>query len=97
MEISKSNTSSKKRRRKKLSLHLINDTKHSFEYVNYILTNLLPMCNSLRAEQMSTLVHGTGECQVYIGFPPEIYIMHAQFQKAGLNVELRDYNKTKRK
>ncbi|MBC8298306.1 MAG: ATP-dependent Clp protease adaptor ClpS [Pelagibacterales bacterium] len=95
MEKSKSNTRTKKRRRKRLSLYLLNDEFNSFEYVINILTSLLPLCNKLRGEQIAMLTHATGECEVYTGFPPEIYILFAQFQKAKLNVQLRDYSKTK--
>ena len=47
------------------------------------------MCNTLRAEQMARLVHESGECHIHSGFPPEMYIIYAQLQKAGLTVKLK--------
>ena len=76
-----------------MSLYLINDDVNSFDYVIYILSKHLPMCNSLRAEQIAHLVHKSGECHIHTGFPPEIYIMYAQIQKAGLEVKLKINNK----
>jgi len=97
METSKSNIPSKRKRRKRLSLHLIDDDIHSFEYVNYMLTHLLPLCNTLRAEQLALITHNTGECQIYTGFAPEIYLVYAAFQKSGLDISLREYNNPKSK
>mgnify|MGYP001960209157 CR=1 FL=1 len=88
---SKSTGNIKKRqpRRKRMSLYLMNDDVNSFDNVIYILSNYLPMCNSLRAEQIARLVHKSGECHIHTGFPPEIYILYAQIQKAGLQVKLK--------
>ena len=79
-----------------MSLYLINDDVNSFDYVIYILSKHLPMCNSLRAQQIVLLTDGKGECQIYSGFAPEIYMLYANFQKVGFNVEIRQY-KPKRK
>lgn len=76
-----------------MTLHLLDDSKHSFEYVNYILTSLLPMCNKLRAEQLALITHNCGEAQIHNGFAPEIYLIYAHFQKAGLDVQIREYSK----
>ena len=97
METSKSTTPTPRKRRKRLSLYLLNDNHHSFQYVNNVLITLLPMCNTLRAEQIATLVHGTGECQIHSGFAPEIFIIYAKFRDSGLTIDLRDHTKTKRK
>ena len=67
----------------------MNDDHNSFEYVISTLTRFLPMCNSLRAEQIAHLVHKSGDCHIHTGFPPEIYILYAQIQKAGLTVQLK--------
>ena len=75
-----------------MSLYLMNDNENSFEHVIYILQKTLPMCNSLRAEQIARLVHESGECHIYSGFPPDIYMIYAQIRKSGLKVELK-YNK----
>ena len=76
-----------------MSLYLINDDVNSFDYVISVLTSTIPMCNTLRAEQIAMLVHEAGECHIHTGFPPEIYIMYAQIQKAGLEVKLKINNK----
>ena len=77
-------------------LYLMNDDQNSFDYVISILTSILPMCNTLRAEQIAILVDGAGECSVYSGFAPEIYLLYAALQKAGLKVEIREPNKNKK-
>ena len=91
MENSKSTGNIKRRRpkRKRMSLYLMNDDVNTFDNVIYILTQFLPECNSLRAEQIARLVHQSGECHIHSGFPPEIYILYAQIQKSGLNVKLK--------
>jgi len=72
-----------------MSLYLMNDDINSFHYVIEILQTFLPLCNSLRAEQIAQLVHASGECHIYTGFPPEIYVLYAQIQKTGLTVQLK--------
>ena len=92
METSKSSGSTKRRRRKRMNLYLKNDDKNSFDYVMQSLMSFLPMCNILRAEQIAMIVHNTGECSIYSGFAPEIYMIYTAFQKSGLDVEIREYN-----
>ena len=72
-----------------MSLYLMNDNVNSFDFVIHILQQTLPMCNFLRAEQIAHLVHNSGDCHIHTGFPPEIYILYAQIQKAGLTVQLK--------
>ena len=95
MERSKLFGKSRRRRRKRMYLYLLNDDVSSFEYVITALTTFLPMCNSLRAEQIAMIVHNTGECSIYSGFAPEIYILYAGMQKSGLTVQIREFNKNK--
>ena len=76
-----------------MSLYLMNDDHNSFEFVIHSLSTIQPMCNTLRAEQIAQIVHKSGECHIHTGFPPEIYIMYAQIQKAGLEVKLKINNK----
>ena len=92
METSKSSGSIKRRRRKRMYLYLLDDNKNTFDYVIDSLTAFVPMCNSLRAEQIAMIVHNTGKCSIYSGFAPEIYMIYTAFMKAGLNVEIREYN-----
>ncbi len=92
METSKSSGSIRRRRRKRMNLYLKNDDKNSFDYVIQSLMSFLPMCNILRAEQIAMIVHNTGECSIYSGFAPEIYMIYTAFQKSGLDVEIREYN-----
>jgi ATP-dependent Clp protease adapter protein ClpS len=94
MGTSKSSGNTKKRRprRKRMNLYLLNDNKNSFEYVIESLKSYVPMCNSLRAEQIAMIVHNTGECSIYSGFAPEIYLIYTAFQKSGLLVQIREYN-----
>lgn len=96
MEISKLFGKSPKRRRKRMQLYLLNDNENSFQYVIDVLTSILPMCNSLRAEQIAMIVHNAGECSIYSGFAPDIYVLYANLQKMGLLVQIREY-KSKRK
>ena len=96
MEISKLSGKLRRRRRKRMQLYLLNDDRNSFQYVIKALTSMLPLCNSLQAEQIAGLVHESGECEIYSGFPPEIYLLYASFQKSGLKVQIRRYNKNKK-
>ena len=96
MEISKLFGKSRRRRRKRMHLFLLNDNTNSFDYVIESLKTFIPMCNALRAEQIAMIVHNAGECDIFSGFAPDIYILYAQFMKAGLNVQIREY-KPKRK
>ena len=83
MEISKLFGKLPKGRRKRMEIYLLNDNVNSFDHVIQSLTD-------------SLLVDGHGECSIYSGFAPEIYILYATFQKLGLDVQIREY-KPKRK
>ena len=96
METSGSITPLRRRRRKRLELYLLNDDYNSFDYVIDILSLHLPMCNSLQAEQLAMIASNVGEVRMYSGFAPEIYQLYAYLQKAGLDLQLREY-KPKRK
>ena len=86
-----SGTSQRKPRRKRMDLFILNDNKNSFEYVIRTLCRFMPMCNTLQAEQIAIIVDGSGECKVYSGFEPEIYLLYIRFQKAGLTVQIRQH------
>ena len=91
MENSKSNGNIKRRRprRKRYTIHILNDDINSFQYVIETLKTTIPMCNYLQAEQMAMLIHEGGSCDVYSGFTPEVYIIYAQLQKSGLSVQIK--------
>jgi ATP-dependent Clp protease adapter protein ClpS len=96
METSKSSGNIRRRRRKRMNIFILNDDKNSFDYVITTLCRILPMCNSLQAEQIAMIVHNSGECNVYSGFAPEIYLLYAHLQKAGLNTQIREYNQNRK-
>ena len=96
METSKSSGSTRRPRRKRMNLYLLNDNENSFEYVIESLKTFIPMCNALRAEQIAMIVHNAGECSIYSGFAPEIYMIYAAFQKSGLKVEIREYEQKRK-
>ena len=96
METSKLSGNIRRRRRKRMKLYLLDDNVNSFEYVIDSLTSFIPLCNSLRAEQIALIVHNTGECSIYSGFAPEIYMIFAAFQKAGLQIQIREYKPNKK-
>jgi len=91
MEILKSSGTTKKRRRKRMHLYLINDNINSFDYVIESIVSLIPLCNRLRAEQIAMITNNTGECSIYSGFSPEIYLLYTAFIKSGLTVQIREY------
>ena len=93
MEILKSSGTTKRRRRKRMHLYLIDDNKHSFDYVIESIVSFIPLCNRLRAEQIAMITNNTGECSIYSGFAPEIYLLYTAFIKSGLTVQIREYNK----
>jgi len=76
------------RRRRKITLHLLNDEYTSFEHVISVLTTILPKCNVLKAESIANITHHTGACEIYSSRRPEIFVIHAQMKKAGLRVRL---------
>lgn len=76
------------RRRRKISLYLMDDDFTSFEHVISVLTSLLPRCNALRAESIANIVHTNGIYEIYTSKTPEIFVLHAQMKKAGLKVKL---------
>ena len=84
----------KRPRRKRIYLYLLDDDYNTMEYVMKSLMVILPMCNSLRAEQLAMITHNNGECLIHTSLNSTIYVMYAQLQKLGLNVDVR-YNKTK--
>ena len=78
-----------RRRRKRISLFLYNDSLNSFDTVVSSLTRHVPKCNTLRAEQLSLLAHNNGKTQICSGFSPEIYQIQANLIKCGLIVETK--------
>jgi len=89
MEISGSFGTTRRKRRKRLHLYLIDDDFNSFDNVIYSLQQVLPMCNALQAEQMAMIVHNAGKAEIYSGFGNDVYIKYAQLQKLGLNVDIK--------
>ena len=87
--MSKSNTSTQKRRRKKY-LYLMNDHVNSFDNVRMILTSLIPGINDIKATSIATIVHNNGQCNIYQGFAPEIYVLAAQLRKQGLRIQIHN-------
>ena len=71
----------------------MNDDINSFDYVISTLCRLLPMCNTLQAEQIAMLVHTSGECHIYTGYAPDIYSTYAQLQKSGLTIKIKIHDK----
>jgi len=80
-------------RRKRIYLYLLDDDYNTMEYVIKSLMIMLPMCNSIRAEQLATIAHNNGQCLIHTSLNSTIYIMYAQLQKLGLSVDIR-YKKT---
>ena len=89
METSGSFGSTRRKRRKRLHLYLIDDDFNSFDNVIYALQTVLPDCNALLAEQMAMITHNAGKAELYSGFGNDVYIKYAQLQKLGLNVDIR--------
>ena len=95
METSKSSGNTKRRPpRKRIYLYLLNDDHNSIEYVIRTLMAVLPLCNSLRAEQLALITNNNGECLLRDSLNSSIYIMYAQLQKLGLSADIR-HSKTK--
>ena len=89
METSGSFGSTRRKRRKRLHLYLIDDDYNTFEQVIYALQYVLPTCNALTAEQFAMIVHNVGEVELYSGFGNDVYIKYAQLQKLGLTVDIK--------
>ncbi len=89
METSGSFGTTRRKRRKRLHLYLIDDDHNTFEQVIYALQHVLPTCNALTAEQFAMIVHNVGEVELYSGFGNDVYIKYAQLQKLGLTVDIK--------
>ena len=89
METSGSSGTTRRKRRTRLYLYLIDDDYNTFDNVIYSLQQVLPMCNALTAEQMAMIVHNVGQVEIYSGFGNDVYIKYAQLQKLGLNVDIK--------
>ena len=79
----------RRRRQKKIELYLVNDSMNSFQYVIDVLSNTLPDCTSIRAEQLATITHHNGHCHIYTGKSPEVYYIQTILIKNGLHVITR--------
>jgi len=80
----------KRTRRKKFELVLMNDEYNSSEYVIRLLSEIIPNCTTLRAEQLALIAHYNGECSLASGFQPGVYILYSQLVKSGLHVQIRE-------
>ena len=89
METSGSFGTTRRKRRTRLHLYLIDDDYNTFDNVIYSLQQVLPMCNALTAEQLAMIVHNVGQVEIYSGFGNDVYIKYAQLQKLGLNVDIK--------
>jgi len=81
--------SSLKRRRKnkrKIELYLVNDKYNTFENVIDALSNTLPDCSPIRAEQMASITHTKEVCHIFTGKAPEVYYIQTMLIKRGLHV-----------
>jgi ATP-dependent Clp protease adapter protein ClpS len=79
----------KPRRARKLKLYLVNDSVNSVDHVIKALSTYVPFVNTLRAEQMATIAHNNGRCQIYHGKINDIFFIHAQLMREGLHVDMR--------
>ena len=89
METSGSFGTTRRKRRKRLYLYLIDDDYNTFENVMYALQTVLPDCNSLLAEQIAMITHNAGQAELYSGFGNDVYVKYARLQKLGLNVDIK--------
>ena len=87
METSKSSGNTRKRRRKRMYIRLMDDNINTVEYV---VKCLMTVCghNYYQAEQCALITHNTGKCTVHSGFDQEMIYVYLQLAKSGLKVEL---------
>jgi len=78
-----------KSKTRKMRIFLHNDSVNSFQNVIYVLTNVLPHCNILRAESIAQITHNTGKCQIYHGYFNESIVLYSQLVKHGLHVSVQ--------
>lgn len=76
----------KKRNKRKIELYLVNDKYNTFENVIDALSNTLPDCSPIRAEQMANITHTKEVCHIYTGKSPEVYFIQTMLIKRGLHV-----------
>lgn len=76
----------KRRNKRKIELYLVNDKYNTFENVIDALSNTLPDCSPIRAEQMANITHTKEVCHIYTGKSPEVYFIQTMLIKRGLHV-----------
>ncbi len=80
-------TKKKQTRRKRIFILLKDDNINSFEYV---IKCLMTICgqNYYQAQQCAMLTHNNGQCEIYSGFEPEIFLTSQALIRSGLTVKL---------
>jgi ATP-dependent Clp protease adapter protein ClpS len=77
---------SKRRRKKQVELHLVNDDSVTFNHVIDTLSNVLPECSVIRAEQIATITHRTGSCHMYTGPSTTAVLLQSILLSRGLRI-----------
>jgi ATP-dependent Clp protease adapter protein ClpS len=83
----------KRKNRRKIELYLINDKYNSFEHVIDTLSNTLPECSPIRAEQIANITHNNEACHIYTGKSPDVYYVQTMLIKQGLHVVAKNPGK----
>jgi len=76
----------KRKYKRKVELYLVNDSYNSFDSVIEILSNTLPECSTIRAEQIANITHTNKTCHIFTAKPPEVYYVQSMLIKRGLHV-----------
>jgi len=80
-------TKKKQIRRKRVFILLKDDNISTFEYV---VKALMSICshNYYQAHQCALLTHNKGQCEIYSGFEPDVYLVSRALIEAGLTIKL---------
>jgi len=76
----------KRKYKRKIELYLVNDSFNTFEYIIEVLSNTLPECSPIRAEQMAYITNDRETCHIFTGKTPEVYYVQSLLIKRGLHV-----------
>jgi len=88
MTLNSDTNTSKRRRRRKFTLWLLDDSVNTVDHVCDTIRNTVPGYNSLRAEQVAIIAHHNGKAELCSMYIPDIYVVQAELMKYGLTVQL---------
>lgn len=76
----------KTKQNKLVKIYLVNDDTTTFQHVIDSLSNTLPECSVIRAEQIAMITHNKGMCHIYTGKSDVAILLQTMLIANGLRV-----------